>query len=317
MLATERPLVLVLEDLHWRDTSTVDVLAYLGQRPEPAQLLVLGTYRPVDAMLRAHPLRRTVQELCGRGQALELHLEFLPAADVAAYVAGRCGGPVAPPGGVRPSAYGWQCAVHGERGRSRRRPAFGEDGDIKEQHGALDIPLDHVLPRAHREEVARISEELPDARGGEANIERPPGHLLPRRQAERSKARVGGAALAAGIKPEGNVEALSVSAVVAKRHFIAVVAIEISQVRRRAHRLDKAPQHHARLAHHGELLEGGIIRGPPGRRGSTTAPAAGRSPGGRRAGRPPRAPGRAQAGAVVLQHRPTVAGSWMAARNSA
>ena len=88
--------MLVLEDLHWSDSSTVDVLAYLGQRLEPAQLLVLGTYRPVDAMLQAHPLRRTVQELCGRGQALELHLEFLPAADVAAYVAGRCGGPVAP-----------------------------------------------------------------------------------------------------------------------------------------------------------------------------------------------------------------------------
>ena len=46
------------------------VLAYLAQHLEPARLLVLGTYRPVDAMLRAHPLRRTVQELCGRGQAL-------------------------------------------------------------------------------------------------------------------------------------------------------------------------------------------------------------------------------------------------------
>jgi predicted ATPase len=37
-----------------------------------------------------------VQELCGRGQGSELRLEFLSAADVAAYVAGRLGGPVAP-----------------------------------------------------------------------------------------------------------------------------------------------------------------------------------------------------------------------------
>jgi predicted ATPase len=96
VLAADTPLVLVLEDLHWSDSSTVDVLAYLGQQLEPARLLVLGTYRPVDAMLRAHPLRRTVQELCGRGQARELSLELLPAEDVAAYVAGRCGGPVAP-----------------------------------------------------------------------------------------------------------------------------------------------------------------------------------------------------------------------------
>jgi predicted ATPase len=96
VLAADIPLILVLEDLHWSDSSTVEMLTYLGQRPEPARLLVLGTYRPVDAMLRAHPLRRAVQELCGRGQALELRLEFLPAEDVAAYVAGRCGGPITP-----------------------------------------------------------------------------------------------------------------------------------------------------------------------------------------------------------------------------
>ena len=58
---------------------------------------MLGTYRPVETVLRAHPLRGMVQELCGRGQGVELRLEFLPAAEVAAYVAGRLGGPVAAP----------------------------------------------------------------------------------------------------------------------------------------------------------------------------------------------------------------------------
>jgi predicted ATPase len=97
VLAAEMPLVLVLEDLHWSDTSTVEVLAYLAQRREPMRLLVLGTYRPVETMLRGHPLRGMVQELCGRGQGVELRLEFLPAEDVAAYVARRLGGPVAAP----------------------------------------------------------------------------------------------------------------------------------------------------------------------------------------------------------------------------
>src|SRR5262245_20244711 len=97
VLAAERPLVLVLEDLHWSDTSTVEVLAYLAQRREPVRLLVLGTYRPVATMLQGHPLRGMVQELCGRGQGVDLRLEFLPAEDVAAYVAGRLGGPVAAP----------------------------------------------------------------------------------------------------------------------------------------------------------------------------------------------------------------------------
>src|SRR5262247_2307774 len=96
VLTADTPLVLVLEDLQWSDPSTVDLLASLAQRREPAQLLVLGTYRPVDLVLHAHPLRGLVQELGGRGLVHELPLELLPAAEVAAYLAGRLGGPVAP-----------------------------------------------------------------------------------------------------------------------------------------------------------------------------------------------------------------------------
>jgi predicted ATPase len=95
VLTAERALVLILEDLQWSDRATVEGLAYLAQRREPAQLLVVGTYRPVEVLLGGHPLRGMVQELCGRGQGTDLRLEFLAAADVAAYVAGRLGGPVA------------------------------------------------------------------------------------------------------------------------------------------------------------------------------------------------------------------------------
>src|SRR5262245_941056 len=97
VLTADTPLVLVLEDLHWSDGATVECLAYLAQRREPARVLVLGTYRPVETVLQAHPLRGLVQELCGRGQAVDLRLEFLLGEDVAAYVAGRLGGPVAAP----------------------------------------------------------------------------------------------------------------------------------------------------------------------------------------------------------------------------
>ena len=41
-LTAERPLVLWLEDLHWSDLSTVDALAMLARRREPARLLVVG-----------------------------------------------------------------------------------------------------------------------------------------------------------------------------------------------------------------------------------------------------------------------------------
>lgn len=94
VLTESRPLVLVLEELHWSDNATVECLAYLAQRRDPAKLLILGTYRPVEAVLRAHPLRGMVQELCGRGQSEELRLEFLSAADVTAYANSRLGGAV-------------------------------------------------------------------------------------------------------------------------------------------------------------------------------------------------------------------------------
>ena len=58
MLTADAPLVLVLEDLQWSDRSTVELLAYLAQRREPARLLVLGTYRPVEVVLQgASPAR--------------------------------------------------------------------------------------------------------------------------------------------------------------------------------------------------------------------------------------------------------------------
>lgn len=56
VVTRERPLVLVLEDLHWSDVSTLDWLAYVARRQERARLLVIGTYRPVEVLTRDHPL---------------------------------------------------------------------------------------------------------------------------------------------------------------------------------------------------------------------------------------------------------------------
>jgi predicted ATPase len=88
------PLVLVLEDLHWSDVSTVNLLTYLAQRRDPARLLVLGTYRPADVVVRAHPLRGMLQELRGRGVCDDLALELLLPDDVETYSAARLGGEV-------------------------------------------------------------------------------------------------------------------------------------------------------------------------------------------------------------------------------
>jgi DNA-binding winged helix-turn-helix (wHTH) protein/tetratricopeptide (TPR) repeat protein len=91
-LTTARPLVLVLEDLHWSDRATLERLAYVARRPDPARLMILGTYRPVDAIVQAHPLRAVLAELQQHGQCVELALDYLSEVEVTAYLRQRFGG---------------------------------------------------------------------------------------------------------------------------------------------------------------------------------------------------------------------------------
>jgi predicted ATPase len=93
-LTAQTLLLLVLEDLHWSDTATLDLLAYLARRQEPARLLVLGTYRPVEVSVSGHPLKGLTHELQLQGQCAELPLELLSETEVAAYVATRLAGGV-------------------------------------------------------------------------------------------------------------------------------------------------------------------------------------------------------------------------------
>ena len=68
-------MILVLEDLHWSDYSTLDLIAYLARRRDAARLMVIGTYRPVDVILGEHPLKSVKRELQAHGLCQELPLE--------------------------------------------------------------------------------------------------------------------------------------------------------------------------------------------------------------------------------------------------
>ncbi|MFN8218384.1 MAG: AAA family ATPase [Solirubrobacterales bacterium] len=61
-MGTGQPSVLVLEDLHWADEATLDVVRLLARRIEGVPLLVLATYRS-DELDRSHPLRLVLGEL--------------------------------------------------------------------------------------------------------------------------------------------------------------------------------------------------------------------------------------------------------------
>ncbi|MFH9226050.1 AAA family ATPase [Streptomyces lydicus] len=61
-LATDRTLVIVVEDLHWADRSTRELLAYLLRALHDARVLLVATYRS-DDIHRRHPLRPFLAEI--------------------------------------------------------------------------------------------------------------------------------------------------------------------------------------------------------------------------------------------------------------
>jgi serine/threonine protein kinase/tetratricopeptide (TPR) repeat protein len=82
-----QPLVLFLDDLHWADASTVDLLAYLGGRCTGMRALLVLTYRPTDLVLAKHPFGPVKLDLQAHGVCRELALEFLTRADLDRYLA--------------------------------------------------------------------------------------------------------------------------------------------------------------------------------------------------------------------------------------
>ncbi|HMN30316.1 MAG TPA: AAA family ATPase, partial [Caldilineaceae bacterium] len=65
-LATRHPLLLVLEDLHWADTSSLSLLFHLSRMLEQRRILIIGTYRPEEVSHgwegKPHPLQTVLSE---------------------------------------------------------------------------------------------------------------------------------------------------------------------------------------------------------------------------------------------------------------
>ncbi len=97
-ISSEKPLLLVLDDLHWADHSSVDLLSSLARRRAPAKLMLIGTYRPVDVTLSEHPLKTVKQDLLVHQLCREIALEPLSEAEVAEYLEAEAGGAAVPDG---------------------------------------------------------------------------------------------------------------------------------------------------------------------------------------------------------------------------
>ena len=80
--ARVQPLVLVLDDLHWADASSLLLLQFLVREVENAPVLIIGTYRDVDLELH-HPLRQALGEVARAAGSQTLQLHGLSESEVA------------------------------------------------------------------------------------------------------------------------------------------------------------------------------------------------------------------------------------------
>jgi DNA-binding CsgD family transcriptional regulator/tetratricopeptide (TPR) repeat protein len=81
-LRSHKDAVLVIEDVHWADEATLDVLRLLGRRIEGLGVLAVATYRS-DELPRMHPLRVVLGDVATAAGVSRLLLDPLSRASVA------------------------------------------------------------------------------------------------------------------------------------------------------------------------------------------------------------------------------------------
>jgi len=90
-----KPLVVVLDDLHWADKPSLLLLEFLARDLGDARLLVLGTYRDVE-LGRQHPLERTLAGLARSGASDRVLLRGITEEDIGRFIE-LSAGKAAPP----------------------------------------------------------------------------------------------------------------------------------------------------------------------------------------------------------------------------
>ncbi|MFD2418846.1 helix-turn-helix transcriptional regulator [Amycolatopsis pigmentata] len=145
-IAARRPVVLVLEDLHWADGSTRNLLSFLVSRLRGQRLLVVASYREED-VYRRHPLRALLVEVVRLPAVTRIELAPLGPDASRAFVEALADGPVSPD------------VLAGVAERSEGNPFFAEELLASYAEGRADLPagLAELL-------LARLERLSPDAR---------------------------------------------------------------------------------------------------------------------------------------------------------
>ena len=90
-----RPLLIIVDDLHWADTSSLHLLEFLAQSTHSARVLLIATYRNVS-MSSSHPLTPTLGELARNPSFVQMSLVPFSADEVVTYVTAATGGAIPP-----------------------------------------------------------------------------------------------------------------------------------------------------------------------------------------------------------------------------
>jgi tetratricopeptide (TPR) repeat protein len=157
--ATEQPILLFIDDLHWADRASVSLLAHLARKIADKPVLILGTYRPADVEAERHPIKQAKLELERYGVAQELALPPLDSASLAEFVQEELGGPATPE------------LLHLLEGRAGANPLFF--GEL------LSWLVEQGVARAKHGEwgLASSAEEIEIPRSVESVIEKRLGRL--------------------------------------------------------------------------------------------------------------------------------------------
>ena len=133
-LAETNPVLLVLEDLHWADRSTRDLVTFLSRVLHRERVAVLGSYR-TDDLHRRHPLRPVVAELLRLPHVTPVDLGPLDPASLAAHIA-----TVAELSGRRGVLDATRADQDRGPGRGQRLLRRGAAGRVRGRRGAAGRP---------------------------------------------------------------------------------------------------------------------------------------------------------------------------------
>jgi len=168
------PVVLYLEDLHWIDTASVDLLHHMACRVARQRTLIIATYRPSDMDATNAPMKRCALDLVERGVGRTITLGAFSPDDVQAYLDARFSPNRFPPslaGALHARTEGLALFVRSlvdilrDQGKIVREEGAGlltrpvEELDLEPTKGLLDLVRHHIelLPEESLEVLRHAS----------------------------------------------------------------------------------------------------------------------------------------------------------------